>query len=175
MPETAPKCPHCGMKFKDNRGLSGHIRYKHKGESYTVTPAAPKKVWPKKKPKPCPHCDKTYKNLGALENHILTAHGGESDPVTNVIRPKIEILPLKCPNCSKHFKSHLWLDRHVSTQHSPTPGNSHRASPPSGKSHLDLAIEEIEANISSLETQIDKLRDGLDILMAAREDITSRV
>lgn len=78
MHQSKSICPYCAKKFKDNRGLSGHMRYLHKDEApYKPTPVKNKgkKQWPLKKSKTCPHCPKAYKNVGALRNHISAIHG----------------------------------------------------------------------------------------------------
>lgn len=132
------KCPHCEAKYKDNRGLAAHVRFKHPEDGWKskpMTPAGalrPKRKWPLKKAKQCPHCKKSYKNIGMLRKHMDKAHPGATEG-------------------------------NLSRQAKPVNGEP--------KSHLALAIAEIQDELQKITQREDDLRDALDALILAQETI----
>ena len=79
------KCPICGHRAADAKGLSRHINSKH--------PAGEQVIFK------CSECDKTYCREWALKQHLAKEHGKQVEPQFLEEKPKNH----QCKYCGKVF------------------------------------------------------------------------
>lgn len=121
----------------------------------------------------CPYCQKKCLDNRGLSGHIRYLHKDrhkQPASYTPPPNPKPTKVSHACATCGKKFKSKIWLDRHMFRVHDADASKLAQGTA-SAKSHLDLAIEEINAQLNELTSRGESLRDTLDVLLGAQDTI----